>query len=226
MAPSHLQRGDRGRQPGDRGGRRQPFRAARRPTSSWPSRPPSGRSPEWSRTDVEKRAHILAEAAALIEERAKEIAARADLRAGQADRRGARRGHAPRPRRALLRRGRDQGPRRLPGAALGVRPRLRPGDPPARWASAPRSPRTTSRSRCWAPRSRRRWRPATPWSPSPPPRRRWRRSRSRGSSPRPGSRTACSTSSPAAARRSATRSSATPTSAGSRSPARPRSAAT
>ena len=79
--------------------------------------------PEWARTDVEQRAHVLAKAAALIEEHAKSTRAAADLRAGQAGRRGARRGHPPRPRRALLRRGGHQGPRRLPGAA---RPRSGP----------------------------------------------------------------------------------------------------
>ena len=54
----------------------------------------------------------------------------ADLRAGQADRRGARRGHPPRPRRALLRRGGDQGARRPSGAAVDARARLRDGHPP------------------------------------------------------------------------------------------------
>ena len=58
---------------------------------------------------------------ALIEEHAEGARRAADLRAGQADRRGARRGHPPRPRRALLRRGGDQGARRLPGAAVDAR---------------------------------------------------------------------------------------------------------
>ena len=95
--------------------------------------------PEWAATDAEKRAHILAKAAD-AHRRARQGPRRAaDLRAGQADRRGARRGHPPRPRRALLRRGGDQGARRLPGAAVHVRARLRPWSSAARWASARRS---------------------------------------------------------------------------------------
>src|SRR3954465_11712886 len=99
---------------------------------------------DWSRTDAEARAHILARAADLIEERAADVAAvltseqgkplaaargeathPAPPGDGHAARRGPRRGHAPRARRALLRRGRHEGHRHLPGAAVDVRPRLR-----------------------------------------------------------------------------------------------------
>ena len=73
--------------------------------------------PEWAATDTETRAHILAGAATLIEERAKDIAAVLTSEQGKPIARGARRGHPPRARRALLRGGRDQGPRRLPGSA-------------------------------------------------------------------------------------------------------------
>ena len=86
---------------------------------------------EWSRTDVEKRAAVLAKAAALIDEQRQVPRRDFDLRTGQAARRGDRRGDAPGARRPLLRRGRDQGPRRLPGAALDARARVRSGDPPA-----------------------------------------------------------------------------------------------
>ena len=106
--------------------------------------------PEWAATDTEKRAEILARAAALIEEHAKELARGPDLRAGQADARGARRGHAPGARRALLRRGGDArcaAPTRSCHRRSG-RPTARSSA--ARWACAPRSRRTTSRSRCWA----------------------------------------------------------------------------
>ena len=47
----------------------------RRPTSTSRSRRRKRAFPEWAATDTEKRAHILAAAAALIEERAKDIAA-------------------------------------------------------------------------------------------------------------------------------------------------------
>ena len=151
---------------------------------------------------------------------------RADGRAGQAADGGDGRGQPPRPRRALLRRGRDQGARRLPGPAVGVRARLRAGHPPpdgrVRGDHAVQLPAHAAGHEGRAGARRR----ATPSSPSRRRRRRWRRSRSRGCSPRRACRTACSTSSPAAGRRSATCSSATPTCAASPSPARPRSAAT
>ena len=76
-----------------------PSRSGRRPTSrSARAHPVEGRGPD-RRARQGARGHP-------------------DLRAGQADRRGERRGHPPRPRRALLRRGGDQGARRLSGAAV------------------------------------------------------------------------------------------------------------
>ena len=52
-----------------------PCPRARPRTSTWPSRPPSARSPSGRATDVEKRAAILAKAADLIHDHAKELAA-------------------------------------------------------------------------------------------------------------------------------------------------------
>ena len=86
--------------------------------------------PEWAATDVEERAHVLRQGGRADRGARQRPRRAADLRAGQAGRRGARRGHPPRARRALLRRGGDQGERRVPGAAVHVRARLRPGHPP------------------------------------------------------------------------------------------------
>ena len=187
----------RGRQPRHRGdGRRRAGRLGRRRRAAVAAAKRA--FAEWSATDVEKRAAILAKAADLIHEHAKALAADADVRAGQADGRGDRRGQPPRPRRALLRRGGDQGPRRLPGAAVHAGPVLRPGDPPpdgrVRRDHALQLPAHAARHEGRA-RARER---ATRWSPSRRRRRRSPRSRSRGCSPRPACPTACSTSSPAA----------------------------
>ena len=74
MATGHGARGDRGRQPRHRRGRRHRpgrFAGGRRAGRGHGS----ARLPEWSRTDVEKRAAILAKAADLIHENAKGLAA-------------------------------------------------------------------------------------------------------------------------------------------------------
>ena len=80
---------------------------------------------EWSNTDVEKRAAILAKAADLIRANAKELAATLTSEQGKPIAEAIGRGDPPRPRRPLLRRGGDKGARRLPGAAINLRPRLR-----------------------------------------------------------------------------------------------------
>ena len=192
---------------------------------AWQWRRPSGRSPT-GRPPTPKRARIMARAIDLIEENARvALAARTDRRAGQAVRRGPRRGDPPRPRRALLRRGGDQGARRLPGSARDVRPRLRPGDPAAdrslRRDHAVQLPahaagdqgRAGAGERQHGRRQAGRHDAAGHAAGGPAVRR-------GGRSP-----TVSSTSSPVAARRSAVRSSATRTCGGSRTRAPPRSAA-
>ncbi len=87
--------------------------------------------PEWSRTDVEKRAAILAKAADLIHEHAKDLAAKLTVRAGQAAGRGDGRGQPSRAWRALLRRGGDEGARGLSGPSEHAGALLRDGDPPS-----------------------------------------------------------------------------------------------
>ena len=87
----------------------------------------------------------------------------------------------------------------LPQAA-GASP-LAPGGSSGAWSTVNRSawwrasPRTTSRWSTWPARWRRRWRPATRSSSSPPPRIRWRSSSSSAPSRRWASRRASSTSS-------------------------------
>ena len=181
---------------------------------------------EWSKTDVEKRAAILTKAADLIRDQRQGARGDADLRAGQADRRGDGGGHPSRPRRPLLRRGRDQGPRRLPGSPEHARPRLRDGDPPSdgrvRGDHAVQLPADAARDEGRAgARVRQHGRGEAGGDHAARDAR-----RSPGCSPRPASPTGSSTWSPAGAKTSATRSSATPTSGGSRSPARPQSDAT
>ena len=145
----------------------------------------------------------------------------AHLRAGQAAGGGDRRGHPPRPRRALLRRGRDQGPRRLPGPPVHARARLRDGDPPpdrrVRGDHALQLPADAARDQGRAGAGGGQHGGCQAGGDDAAGHAR----RSRACSRRPACPTACSTSSPAAARTSATRSSAIPTCAASRSPARP-----
>ena len=81
--------------------------------------------PEWSRTDVEQRAAILAKAADLIQENAKELAGTLTAEQGKPFAEAMRGGQPPGARRALLRGGGDQGARRLPGAAFDVGPVVR-----------------------------------------------------------------------------------------------------
>ena len=182
--------------------------------------------PEWSRTDVEQRAAILAKAADLIHENAKELAGTLTAEQGKpfAEAMGEvnHLAHGVRfyAEAATKVRGAYQ---ELPSTMGSL---VRDGDPPpdgrVRRDHAVQLPAHAARHQGRARRSRagtRSWR-------SRPRRRRWRRCRSRGCSPRRACRTACSTWSPAAGRRSATRWSRTRTCAASRSRAPRRSGAT
>ena len=182
--------------------------------------------PEWAATDTEKRAHILADAAALIEERAKELAAVLTSEQGKpiAEARGevTHLAHGVRyyAEAATKVRGAYQ---ELP---VGVRPRLRAGDPPAdrrlRRDHPLQLPAHAAGDEGRAGAGERQHRRRQAGGDDAAGDARGRAHLRRGGRAR---RRAQRRHRPRR-RRSATRSSAIPTCAGSRSPARPRSAAT
>ena len=94
---------------------------------SWRWPPPSAALAQWSRTDVEKRAAILARAADLIHENTKSLAATLTAEQGKplAEAAGevTHLAHGVR----FYAEAADEGPGRLPGTAVGVRPGLRHG---------------------------------------------------------------------------------------------------
>ena len=114
--------GDRGRQPGDRGDRRQRAGGHGRGRRRSRSRPPSARSGLVA--DRRREAGVDPGQGRGPDRRARQGSGPDAHRPSRASRwRGDRRGQPPRARRALLRRGRDEGPRLLPGPAVHDRAR-------------------------------------------------------------------------------------------------------